>query len=208
MRPQVWIDQPKLDVSGCGWAPVAVKIGDTYSIIGSGLGRAESKDLYHWKDKGRLPVNGDGRDLNILFWNGVYYLVRCFGNSVMLATSSDFVHWSDLVEIFKPDSASWNCESPILLHRENKFYLFWCLWDAAGSGSRDPKLYDDEDPSTYSYHTYVYASDTPTNFLNQPLLTRLNAHAPEIAQDEKGNGFISSADYPQRGVNLARLKWK
>ena len=36
----------------------------------------------------------------------------------------------------------------------------------------------------------------------------LRAHAPEIVQDEKGDYFISSADYPQRGINLARLVWK
>jgi hypothetical protein len=207
-RPQVWIDQPKLNVSGCGWAPVVLKIGDTYSIIGSGLGRAESKDLCNWEDKGRLAVKGDGRDPNVLFWNGLYYLVRCCGNSVTLVTSLDFVHWSEPVEIFKVDNTSWNCESPTLLRHENKFYLFWCLWDAAGSGGLDPKLYDGHDPSTYTYRTYVYASDTPTNFLNQPLLTQLNAHAPEIVQDEKGNWFISSADYPQRGVNLAMLVWE
>jgi len=207
-RPQVWMDQPKLNVSGCGWAPVVLKIGDSYSIIGSRLGRAESKDLYHWEDKGRLAVQSDGHDPNILFWNGTYYLVRCYGHSVTLVTSPDFAHWSEPAEIFKANNASWNCESPILLRHEDKFYLFWCLWDAAGSGGRDPKLYDGHDPSTYSYRTYVYASDTPTNFLNQPLLTQLDAHAPEIVRDEQGNWFISSADYPQRGINLARLTWE
>jgi hypothetical protein len=60
----------------------------------------------------------------------------------------------------------------------------------------------------YDYRTYVYASETPTNFHNRSPMAGLAAHAPEIVQGEKGDYFISSADYPQRGINLARLVWK
>jgi beta-fructofuranosidase len=207
-RPQAWIDQPKLGVSDCGWAPVVVKIGDTYSIIGSHMGRAESKDLYKWEDKGRLAAKGGNRDPNIMLWNGAYHLVRCDNAVVSLAISTDFVHWSEPQEIFKARQASWNCESPTLLHHEGTFYLFWCLYDSAGFGADDPALYAGHNPATYTYRTYVYASETPTDFHGRAPLAELKAHAPEIVQDEQGNWFISSADYPQRGVNLARLIWK
>ncbi len=208
LRPKSWMDWPKLSISGCGWAPYAIKIGSAYSVISSNKGHAESTDLYTWKDKGKLSIKGGDRDPDIMYWNGTYYLVRCNNRSVTLVTSRDFVNWSEPVDIFTAPEASWNCESPTLMRHNDTFYLFWCLWDSAGSGAELPALYDGHDPSTYDYRTYVYASDTPTNFHNRSPVTELKAHAPEIVQDEKGDYFISSADYPQRGINLARLVWK
>lgn len=199
-QPQSWLDQPKLDVSGCGWAPFVVKLGETYSIIGSGLGRAESADLYSWTDRGRLAAGGGNRDPNVMFWNGTYYLVRCDNSAVVLVTSTDFVHWSEPVDIFRADRETRHCESPVLVHRAGWFYLFWCLWDAAPPPGQAPNPYDNR--------TFVYVSDTPTDFHNRDPVTQLQAHAPEVLQDEVGNWFISSADYPQRGVSLARLEWR
>lgn len=207
-RPQVWTDKPKLDVSGCGWAPHCIKIGKAYSLISSTNGRAESTDLFDWKDKGKLNVKGSRtRDPDVLFWNGIYYLVRCNNQSVSLVTSVDFVNWTDPVNIFTAQQESWNCESPTLVQHDGVFYLFWCLWDSAGSGAELEALYDGHDPSTYDYRTFVYASDTPMDFNDRPPVAQLMAHAPEIIQDEKGRYFISSADYPRRGINLARLVW-
>lgn len=200
LEPDSWIDQPKLDVSGCGWAPVIVKIGDVYSIIGSGVGRAESADLYHWTDKGKLAVKGGNRDPNVLFWDSVYYLVRCNNSSVLLTTSADFVEWSEPVEIFVSERPTRNCESPILLHYDKWFYLFWCLWDSCPPAG--------EKLLTYDHRTYVYASDTPFDFQDREPIAQLNAHAPEVFQDEAGDWFISSAEHPQRGINLARLEWR
>ncbi|WP_146526675.1 glycoside hydrolase family protein [Novipirellula artificiosorum] len=208
MRPQVWIDQPKLDVSGCGWAPHCIKIGEAFSLISSTNGRAESIDLFDWRDKGKLKVKGENtRDPDVLFWNGTYYLTRCSNRSVSLVTSVDFVNWTDPVNIFTAPQESWNCESPTLVERHGVFYLFWCLWDSAGSGEQLEALYDGHDPSTYDYRTFVYASDTPMDFHDRDPVAQLAAHAPEIIQDEEDRYFISSADYPQRGINLARLVW-
>jgi len=208
LHPKSWMDRPKLSISGCGWAPYAIKIGSTYSLISSTRGHAESTDLYTWKDKGKLSIKAGNRDPNIMYWNGTYYLVQCNNRSVTLVTSRDFVNWSEPVDIFTTHEASWNCESPTLMRYNDTFYLFWCLWDSAGSGAELPALYNGHDPSTYGYRTYVYASDTPMNFHNRSPVTELAAHAPEIVQGEMGDYFISSADYPQRGINLARLVWK
>ena len=207
-RPKSWVDQPKLSISGCGWAPYAIKIGSVYSLISSTKGHAESADLCVWKDKGKLSIEGGGRDPHITYWNGTYHLVRCNDRSVTLVTSRDFVEWSEPLDIFTATEASWHCESPTLMRHNDTFYLFWCLWDSAGSGAELPALYDGHDPSTYDYRTYVYTSDTPMNFQNRSPVTELKAHAPEIVQGEKEGYFISSADYPQRGINLARLVWK
>ena len=208
LRPESWMDRPKLSISGCGWAPYAIKIGSAYSVISSTNGHAQSTDLYTWADKGKLSIKGGNRDPNILYWNGTYYLVRCNNRSVTLVTSRDFVHWSEPVDIFTAPQPSWNCESPTLMRHDGTFYLFWCLWDSAGSGAELPAMYDGHDPSTYDYRTYVYTSETPTDFHDRSPVTELKAHAPEIVRDEKGDYFISSADYPQRGINLARLVWK
>lgn len=208
LRPESWMDRPKLNISGCGWAPHAMKIGNTYSLISSTKGRADSMDLYTWKDKGKLSIKSGNRDPGIMYWDGTYYLVMCNDRSVTLVTSRNFVNWSDPVDIFTAPEADWNCESPTLMRYNDTFYLFWCLWDSGGSGAKLPALYDGHDPSIYDYRTYVYASDTPTDFNNRSPVTELKAHAPEIIRGEKGDYFISSADYPQRGINLARLVWK
>ena len=208
LRPKSWMDRPKLSISGCGWAPYAIKVGSAYSLISSTKSQAESTDLYTWKDKGKLSIKAGNRDPNIMYWNGTYYLVMCNNRSVTLVTSRDFVNWTEPVDIFTAPEASWNCESPTLMRYNDTFYLFWCLWDSAGSGAELPALYDGHDPSTYDYRTYVYTSQTPTNFHNRSPVAELAVHAPEIIRGEKGEYFISSADYPQRGINLARLVWK
>lgn len=62
--------------------------------------------------------------------------------------------------------------------------------------------------NAYDNRTFVYVSDTPADFHERPPVSQLQAHAPEVIQDEIGNWFISSADYPERGVSLARLEWR
>jgi len=54
----------------------------------------------------------------------------------------------------------------------------------------------------------VYGSEDPLDFHGSPLLTELTTHAPEIFQGEDKRWYISSAQYPKRGINVARLSWK
>ncbi len=53
-------------------------------------------------------------------------------------------------------------------------------------------------------------SDDPLNFGtdDEKQITTLNAHAPEIFQDEKGDWYISSVEWPNRGVSVDRLFWE
>jgi beta-fructofuranosidase len=197
VRFQAWRDMPKIHVGDCGWAPVAVKIGAEYSLIGSRLGRAVSADLCTWIDRGKLNVKGNGRDPNILFWGGTYYLLRCAGNGISLATSRDFIHWTDPIVIYKPEKESYQTESPFLVHYEGLFYLFWTLWDTA-------------DKTTYGYcpRTYVHGSESPSDFRGRPVLAEFTVHAPEIIQDENGQWFMSTTDHPHRGISVAPLAWE
>lgn len=202
-----WTDKPKVlspaerpGESSSNHAPVVIKEGKLYKMIygPTPFRMATSEDLYKWTPKG--PVGATkalGRDPNMMVWNKTYYLVYCAGNSVKVTTSKDLQNWTDPVEIFKPEVETYQCESPTLLHYKGKFYLFWCLWDTAGKNNNG-----------YDARTFVYYSDNPLNFNGQSLVTELQSHAPEIFQGEKNEWYISSAQYPQRGISVARLSWK
>ena len=194
---QSWRDMAKIHVGDCGWAPMAVKIGPEYSLVGSHLGRATSSDLCEWTNKGKLNAKGNHRDPNILFWNETYYLLRCAGNGISLVTSTDFTNWTDPVVIYRPEKESYQTESPFLVFYEGLFYLFWTLWDTA-----------DKTTSGYCPRTYVHCSQSPDDFRGKPVLTEFTVHAPEIIQDENGEWFMSSADHPHRGVSVAPLVWE
>lgn len=206
--PETWIDQPKFSGEGSGEALHLIKIGKTYNLIRSSKGNVSSTDLHNWKGKGMLQIKEGTRDPNILYWEGTYYLVSTNGRTINLVTSQDFVNWTDPVEIFTAPEENWQCESPTLIRHKKSFYLFWSLFDDSPWEGELLSLYKGHDPKYYDYRTFVYASDTPTDFNNREAVAKLKAHAPEIIQDEKGNWFISSADYPSRGINLARLEWK
>lgn len=197
VRFQSWRDLPKIQVGDCGWAPMAVKMGQEYALIGSQLGRATSTDLRAWTDQEKLNVKGNGRDTNILFWNNTYHLLRCAGNGISLVTSVDFIHWTAPVTIYKPEKESYQTESPFLVFYEGLFYLFWTLWDTA-----------DKTTSGYCPRTYVHCSESPADFHGKPVLAEYTVHAPEIVQDEGGQWFMSTADHPHRGVSVAPLVWQ
>lgn len=194
---QSWRDMPKISVGDCGWAPAAVKIGQEYSLVGSRLGIAASADLYKWTDKGRLNAKGGDRDPYIMFRDGIYYLLRCDGSGINLIMSKDFINWSDPIVIYRPDKESYQTESPVLVHYDGLFYLFWTLWDMA-----------DKTTSGYCPRSYAYCSESPLDFHGKPLVAEFTVHAPEIIQAENGQWFMSSADYPHRGVSIAPLAWE
>lgn len=194
---QSWRDMPKISVGDCGWAPASVKIGQEYSLVGSHLGLATSADLCKWTDKGRLNAKGGDRDPYIMFWDDTYYLLRCDGSGINLIMSKDFIHWSDPVVIYKPAKESYQTESPVLVHYDGLFYLFWTLWDMA-----------DKTTSGYCPRSYAYCSESPLDFHGKPLVAEFTVHAPEIIQDENGQWFMSTADYPHRGVSIAPLAWE
>jgi beta-fructofuranosidase len=194
---QSWRDAPKINVGDCGWAPMAIKIDGEYSLLGSHLGRATSTNLIEWRDQGKQTAKGGNRDPNILFWAGTYYLFRCANNGVSLVASKDFVHWSDPMLVYQPARESHHTESPFVVAHDGLFYLFWTLWDTA-----------DKTTSGYCPRTYVHCSESPSDFHGRPVLTEFTAHAPEIVRSEDGQWFISSADFPHRGINVAPLAWE
>lgn len=171
---------------------------------------AVSSDLYNWEPKGNLftegdkegdleKLFGDARDPNILFHDGTYYIVFCSTKSVRMRKSTDFINWSEPITILKTET--FDPESPTLIFFNDSFYLFVCSWD----GVWDQK----EIVGAYQHKTYVLHSDDPQNFGidTEKQITILNSHAPEIFQDEEGDWYISSVEWPNRGVSVDKLEW-
>lgn len=156
-----------------------------------------SPDLFYWQRGETLfcdPEDGS-RDPQISQLDGEYLLCYCKGNAVMLAQSSDFASWSKPRKLLElpPEVAP---ESPFLYHRDGIFYLLVCLWN--------PALWSGQDiAGAYQAKTLVFAAET-LDFSYDDVLTSIDSHAPEIL--EYGNRlFISSAEYPARGIHLAEL---
>lgn len=183
-------------------APYIFKKDGLYQMIygPSPIRLAQSKDLSIWETKGELFSDKDGaRDPNLLFHDGTYYIVYCSVKSVRITESEDLITWSKPKTILKTNK--FDPESPSLLFFNDTFYLFVCSWD----GNWDKK----EIQGAYQHKTYVYRADDPLNFGvdNENEITTLNAHAPEIFQDKTGQWYISSVEWPNRGVSIDSLKW-
>lgn len=184
-------------------APYVIKKDGLFQMIygHSPIRLARSTDLENWEVKGSLFSDPDGaRDPNILCHEGIYYVVYCSIKSVRMSKSADLVHWSEPVTILQ--TRDFDPESPSLIHHNNGFYLFVCSWDG---------IWDQEDiQGAYQHLTYVYYSRDLKNFGvgDEKEITTLRAHAPEIFQDENGDWYISSVEWPNRGVSVDKLSWK
>lgn len=184
-------------------APYIIKKDGLYQMVygPSPIRLAVSSDLSKWETRGDLFSESDGaRDPNLLFHDGTYYMVYCSVKCVRLRKSKDLIHWSEPETIFKAES--FDPESPSLLYFNNSFYLFVCSWN----GIWDQK----ETVGAYQHKTYVLLSEDPSNFGtdDEKQITILNSHAPEIFQDEEGDWYISSVEWPNRGINVDKLHWE
>ncbi len=61
--------------------------------------------------------------------------------------------------------------------------------------------------SGYSTKSFVQCSESLLDFNGEPI-AEFSAHAPNVIQNEDGSWFISSTDYPHRGISAAPLEWK
>ena len=193
-------------------APYIIKKDGLFQMVygHSPIRLAVSPDLHTWEPKGNLfseiddtkdptILFNDARDPNLLYHDGTYYMVYCSAKSVNLRESKDFIHWSSPRTIFR--TATFDPESPSLIFHNNSFYLFVCSWD----GIWDQK----EIVGAYQYKTYVLNSEDPMDFGTdaEKQITTLDSHAPEIFQDEDGQWYISSVEWPYRGVSVDKLEW-
>jgi arabinan endo-1,5-alpha-L-arabinosidase len=193
-------------------APYIVKKDGLYQMVygHSPIRLAVSSDLNRWEPNGNLfnesneardpgLLFGDARDPNVLFHDGTYYIVFCSTKSVRMRTSKDFINWSEPFTILKAES--FDPESPSLLYYNDSFYLFVCSWNGVWDQT--------EIVGAYQHKTYVLHSEDPLDFGVdfEKQITTLNSHAPEIFQDEAGQWYISSVEWPNRGVSVDKLDW-
>lgn len=206
LKEGAWKDLPKVlppserpGEMDANHAPYIVKHDGLYHMIygPAPIRYAVSDDLMKWTPKGELGDTPVGRDPSILFHDGIYYLTVCGDRKVWLATSANFKDWKQHGAILTmPEGV--DPESPSIVRNKDTFYLFVCGWN----GQWDRVALQ----GAYQHKTYVYQSDDLYQFTNQ--ITIVDAHAPEIFQDEAGDWYISSVEWPHRGVSIARLDWE
>jgi beta-fructofuranosidase len=204
-----WKDLPKVlrasDRPGenpAFYAPDVIQKGDLYYMFygPDPIRLATSPDLQTWTPQGPLfSDEPSARDPSVLFWQGVYSMVYCVENTVAIRTSTDLRRWSSQRTILRL-SGNRSPESPTIVRHGGRFYLFVCIW----SGLWDGKTVQ----GAYSHQTYVYQSDNLLDFSGGKQVTILDAHAPEVFQGEDGQWYISSAEWPRRGVSIAKLSWE
>lgn len=182
------------------YAPYAVKKDGMYYMVysPSPIRLAVSKDLVNWEPKGVLFKDVKGsRDPNIFIYKGKYHIIYCTERKVGLRTSEDLISWSEPTVIY--ESKDFDPESPSIIVKDGGFYLFMCAWD----GIWDKK----EVQGAYQHKTYVFYSTDVEDFFNREPIAMLNAHAPEIFMHED-QWYISSVEWPKRGVSIDKLDWK
>ncbi len=203
LRDGAWQDRPKVlpparrpDERPELYAPFIVEREGIYHMFygPEQIRLAISKDLEHWEPQGSVFSHGrSARDPCVVLEDGTYWMTYVAGSSVFARTSQDLRRWSEeTTEVFRMRRKG-SPESPFLLRREETYYLFWCIYDGTHG------LYDNR--------TFVYRSKAPWTIGNWKFVTEIHAHAPEIVQDKDGDWYISSAEWPERGVSLAPLEW-
>lgn len=200
-----WEDLPKVLITSqrpgepiANHAPYIIEKDDVfYMFYGpTPIRYATSTNLYEWTPQGVLHNAPIGRDPSVFKWKDKYYMLTCGEGQVSLSSSTDMLHWDEHIVVLKMEEGV-DPESPSIIQYNGQFYLFVCGWN----GVWDKR----ELVGAYQHVTYVYQADTPFSFKKE--VTQIEAHAPEIFQDENGNWYISSAEWPFRGVSVAPLDW-
>ncbi len=184
------------------YAPYVIQQGQSYYMFygPNPIRLATSPDLEAWTPQGPLFNDEPStRDPDVILWQGVYYLVYCSENNVVLRTSKDLRHWG-LPQTILRMSDGIAPESPSVVRQDGTFYLFVCSWNGIWDGKTVQ--------GAYQHRTHVYQSDDLLKFDSRKEVTILDSHAPEVFQGEDGQWYISSAEWPSRGVSIARLIWE
>ena len=208
LHTAAWKDEPKILLSSQrpgempeNHAPCVVYVDGVYHMIygPAPLRHATSTDLYKWVPRGPLKNSPITRDPNLLFWKDTWQVLTCGVSDVRMATLDNFSACGESRIILKAQ-AGVDPESPTLIQHAGTFYLFVCDWNGVWN-KRNLQ-------GAYQHVTRVYQSDAPFHFDTIREIAQLEAHAPEIF---KGDGddewYISSAEWPHRGISIAPLEW-
>lgn len=194
------------------WAPHVIKHDGLYYMFycaGSLEGHdkyrlhlATSKDLYTFEKHEENPLVIDGFDARDPFVLRVgdrwvmYYTCNTEasgGNHCVAAVESrDLIHWGNKKNVFVSSLSgtfAGPCESPFVVERGGKYYLFIGPFGGYGVSYCD---------------TAVYESEDPFNFSEDKCVGRIKSHASEIIEID-GELYITHCGWGQGGVYLAPL---
>lgn len=199
-----WLEEPKVlrptDRPGempHFWAPCTIwRDGVCHMFFSPGEIRAAvSTDLYRWQPKGAVfAAGGMTRDPMVLEHDGGYIMYLCADSGLVTYwKSADLEEWSEGGVAYRHANERAACESPFVVRLEGLYYLFYTIYDGTNG--------------YYDNRTFVHASTDPERFDDDGLVCELEAHAPEVFSDDEGDWYITSAEWPHRGVSLARLEW-
>jgi beta-fructofuranosidase len=208
LRKGSWKDKPKVlppnerpGEMPENHAPCIAYVDGAYHMLygPAPLRHATSTDLRVWIPRGPLANSLITRDPNLFFWKDAWYVLTCGIADVRMTKLDRFSACGESRVILKIRESG-DPESPTLIRHGGAFYLFVCNYDG---------LWNRKDlQGAYQHITRVYQSDDPFNFDADREIARLDAHAPEIFQGEDGEWYISSAEWPYRGVSIAPLEWR
>ena len=161
---------------------------------------AISKDMKNWNRHPSNPMVIDGydaRDPQIIKHEGkwiMYYTATrpdSMGNHVVMAVeSADLINWSNKQVVFThPEIGTFGgpTESPFVVCRENKYYLFVCT-------------------NTPYDNTAVYESDSPYHWDYENQIAEFPAHCAEVIKVDN-EWYISRAGWNRDGLYISKLKW-
>lgn len=207
LQENTWIEEPKIlrpadrpqeDVRL--YAPCVIEKNSLYYLFygPEQIRSAVSSNLYHWTAKGTVftchPDHFEG-DPMIIKISDLYYMYLLHSPAgICCRTSADLINWSEKISAYEHSAKRINCESPFIVKKNEGFYLFWTPWPWSNG-------------KAYEHETRVLFSKDPLCFKPEQEIACLDAHAPEVLKDKDGNWFISSAEWPERGINMARLEW-
>ncbi|MGH3505135.1 MAG: family 43 glycosylhydrolase, partial [Nocardioidaceae bacterium] len=171
------------------WAPYVLAHDGVYYMFYAGGGPdhtqseinlATSTDLYHWKRHSGGPLFRDGfeaRDPMVLKVGDHWVMYYCATDDpagghhvVAYRVSDDLVQWGARhIAYTSPDTGTGagDTESPFVVHRHGRYYLFVGPCGAYAGGSRSYTCTD------------VFESKDPLHFDKSHHVGRIDAHAPE-----------------------------
>ncbi len=177
------------------WAPFVYAHDGTYYMFWGPeeMRCAVSTDLYRWTPRGAVFCQqGACRDPHVSYIDGVFHMVYVAGDTVWLRTSTDMMHWTEDARVLFRFPFPGCPESPVLIRRDEGYYLFACIHDTRNTD--------------YDNRTFVYWSTRLDDIGEHAPVTVLTAHAPEVIEED-GAWYITTAEWPRRGVSLATLEW-
>ena len=210
------------------WAPHIIEHDDRYWMFVCAGGAspeayrihlATSTDCWTWQRHPANPIVVDGfeaRDPMVLRVGDrwvMYYTATSApggGHHVVVATESDdLVSWSGRRIVYEDElvgDMAGPTESPFVVERRGRWYLFIGPSDFGASWKRMQRGEDPDWASTYAT-TIVIESDDPLHCEREQIVARIRAHAAEVVVDGHGASWISHCGWGQRGVHLAPLDW-